>query len=300
MRKNYIYALVTVFIWATMAGVTKLVFDDLPPLETQAVCSTMATLFLLFLSFAKGSSRHFFRYGLRDYLHMAALGFVGIFLYSALYLYGINNLTSQEACILNYLWPMMIILFSALLLHEPLTGRKLLGVGMAFAGIVVLSGGGHAQARGNIFLGMLACVIAAACYGLFSVLNKKNNYEQDVAMPVFWLVSAVGSGICSNLLESVKPIAGMQWLGLLWLGAFGDGVGYWLWAKALNNAENTSSIAILAYFIPFLSVVFSGFLLGEKIGYHAMLALVLIVGGIAVQEIEKFKGGSKKCMARKQ
>ena len=43
--------------------------------------------------------------------------------YSGLYYYGLSRLTSQEACILNYLWPMMIVLFSALLLGEKVTVR---------------------------------------------------------------------------------------------------------------------------------------------------------------------------------
>ena len=58
---------------------------------------------LLILNIINGSIKEMKRYRLRDYLTMAGLGFLGLFLYSALYYYGIGVLGSQEACILNYL-----------------------------------------------------------------------------------------------------------------------------------------------------------------------------------------------------
>ena len=51
---------------------------------------------------------------------MAGLGFIGLFMYSALYYFGIEQLSSQEACILNYLWPIMIVLFACVILKEKL------------------------------------------------------------------------------------------------------------------------------------------------------------------------------------
>jgi drug/metabolite transporter (DMT)-like permease len=68
-----------------------------------------------------------------------------------------------------------------------------------------------------------------------------------------------------------------------------DAVAYLLWALALKGAEDTAKIANLAYLTPFLSVLISVVVLKEKIKPQAMVALVLIVGGILLQSVRRKK-----------
>ena len=98
-------------------------------------------IMLLIINIINGAIKEMKRYRLKDYLKMSGLGFLGLFMYSALYYYGIAVLSSQEACILNYLWPMMIVLFACLLLRETLTVKKAIAMVMSFAGIMVDGGG---------------------------------------------------------------------------------------------------------------------------------------------------------------
>ena len=285
MKKNYIYALMTVFIWSTLAAIAKLLLGDLPNLETLSVSSVFAFLFLLAINSRNGSLRKMKQYSRKDYGIMAGLGFLGLFVYSALYYYGLTQLTSQEACILNYLWPMMLVLCSCVILKERFTVMKTVAMLCSFAGIVILSTGNDMTANGNTLVGMLSCVTAAVCYGLFSVLNKKANYDQNIAMMVMWLVVAVCGAVLGLVTETWKPIEGAQWLGILWLGAIVDAVAYLLWALALNGAENTAKIANLAYLTPFLSLLVSAVILKEQIRPRAVLALAFIIGGIALQSV---------------
>lgn len=285
MKKNYIYALLTVFIWSTMAAIAKLLLGELPNLETLSISSVFAFLFLLVINSQNGSLKKMKQYGRKDYGVMAGLGFLGLFVYSALYYYGLNQLTSQEACILNYLWPMMLVLCSCVILKERFTVMKTVAMLCSFAGIVILSTGNGMTANGNTLVGMLSCVTAAVCYGLFSVLNKKANYDQNIAMMVMWLVVAVCGAVLGLVTETWKPIEGAQWLGILWLGAIVDAVAYLLWALALNGAENTAKIANLAYLTPFLSLLVSAVVLKEQIRPRAVLALAFIIGGIALQSV---------------
>lgn len=287
MKKNYLYALVTVCVWATSAALTKALMSDLPNLQVLTVSSVFAVLYLLVTGLKKGIVHRAKAYTPKQYLHMAGLGFLGLFLYSALYFYGIAELTSQEACILNYLWPMMLVLFSCLILKEPMTVMKAVAMVCSFVGIVILSAGGSGNPEGNTVGGILACIGAAACYGLFSVLNKKAGYDQEVSMLVFWLITAVCAAALGLATEQWVPIHGTQWLGLLWLGAVTDGLAYLLWALALNGEENTAKIANLAYLTPFLSVLVSAAALGERITPRALIALVFIIGGILLQSLRK-------------
>ncbi|WP_303995306.1 DMT family transporter [Megamonas hypermegale] len=281
MRRNYIYAIITVFIWSTMAAVTKMLLSDIPCLETLAVSSIFAFLFLLIVNIKNGTVKEVRNYSFRDYEIMAGLGFLGLFTYSALYYYGLTQLSSQEACILNYLWPIMLVIFSAVILKEKITVIKGIAMVCSFLGIVILSW--RSSEVVNAVLGIASCIAAAACYGLFSILNKKINYNQNITMNVIWLVVAVCSAILGFFVEDWVVIRGMQWLGIIWLGVFIDAIAYLLWALALQNAKDTAKIANLAYLTPFLSLAVSAVVLGEKLTLQSFIAFIFIIGGILLQ-----------------
>ncbi|MBR5311861.1 MAG: DMT family transporter [Clostridia bacterium] len=285
MKKNYIYAVTAVLIWSTTAAMVKKMLYDIPNLEALAVSSFFAFLFLLIVNLKNGTVKEMRRYSVKDYAVMSGLGFIGLFLYSALYYYGLAQLTSQEACILNYLWPIMLVIFSCIILKEKFTFTKGTAMLCSFAGIVILSLGNGSSSSENAVLGMISCIIAAACYGLFSVLNKKADYDQGICMMVVWLVAAVCPMILGLMTETWVPIRSTQWLGILWLGIGIDAVAYLLWALALKGAENTAKIANLAYLTPFLSLIVSAVVLGETIRLRALIALIFIVGGILMQNL---------------
>lgn len=283
IRKNYIYALSSIFIWSTMAAVVKMVLEDIPSLQALSISGLFAFLFLLVLNVKNGKIKETKNYSAKDYAIMSGLGFLGLFLYSALYYYGLTQLTSQEACILNYLWPIMLVVFSCIILKEKMTGIKAFAMLCSFLGIVLMMVGNGGVASGNQTLGMISCIIAAACYGLFSVLNKKADYDQNITMMIIWLVVAICSAVFGLMTETWVPIAGLQWAGIIWMGVFTDAVAYLLWALALKGVENTAKIANLAYLTPFLSLVVSAILLKEQLELRALIALVFIVGGILLQ-----------------
>jgi drug/metabolite transporter (DMT)-like permease len=279
--------MITVLIWATMAAVVKKLLFDIPNLEALSISSMVAFLFLLLVNLKSGAIKEMKQYAAKDYGIMSGLGFIGLFLYSALYYYGLSQLTSQEACVVNYLWPIMLVIFSCIILKEKLTPVKIMAMLCSFVGIIILSSGSGVAATGNTALGILSCVMAAAFYGLFSVLNKKANYTQSIAMMISWLVAAVCALVLGLATETWIPIKGTQWLGILWLGIATDAVAYLLWALALNGAENSAKIANLAYLTPFLSLVVSVIFLKETMQVNTLIALVFIVGGILMQNFVK-------------
>lgn len=283
MKKNYLYAILTVFIWGTMATVGKILVSNIPSLEALCIGSAFAFLFLLIVNIKNGIIKELGKYRVKDYAIMAGLGFIGLFLYSGLYYYGLTQLSSQEACIVNYLWPMMLVLFSTIILKEKLTVVKAVAMISSFIGVVILSVGGGSSGNGNVMLGIGSCVVAAACYGLFSVLNKKANYDQNIAMMVMWLIVAVCSAVFGLAIEDWKPVVGVQWLGMLWMGVVVNAIAYLIWALALNADKNSARIANLAYLTPFLSLIISAVVLKEQIQGRALIAFVFIIGGILLQ-----------------
>ena len=290
--KYYVFALATVLLWSTAASAVKTLTEGLDSLCILGFTSLFAVVFLLLLLLLRGQGRLLRAYGPREYGRLAGLGLLGMFFYSALYYFGIERLSAQEACILNYLWPVMIVLFSCLILKEPLTGRKGAAIVLSFSGVLVIAlfdlvaGGGSFSGD---YLGMGACVLAAVCYGLFCVLNKKLDLDQTVGQIVFWGVTC----LCAFALGGAKGMLVLPSLpqlgGLLWLGVMVDGLPYLLWAVALNGAEDTARIANLAYLTPVLSVILSAVTLGETLPPAYFIALGLILAGILVQILGKDK-----------
>ncbi len=289
MKKNYIFAITTVFMWSTLAAVVKLLLSDIPNLQALAISSYISSGFLLIVNVFTGKIKVMKSLKIKDIWIICGLGFIGLFVYSALYYYGLSQLTSQEACVVNYLWPIMLVIFSCIILKEKLTAMKAVAMVCSFVGIVVLSMGSGDNSEGNVTIGIVSCIIAAACYGLFSVLNKKCNYDQSITMMIFWLVAAVCSTFLGLVTEEWVSMDGKQWLGMLWLGIVVDAIAYLLWALALNGAGNTAKIANIAYLTPFLSLVVSALLLKEEITLRALVALVFIIGGILLQSLYEQK-----------
>ncbi|MBQ8412711.1 MAG: DMT family transporter [Lachnospiraceae bacterium] len=285
MKKNYIYAIVTVLIWSTMATTVKMMLADIPNLEALSISSYLAFIFLLLMNIKTGIIKEMKNYSGKEYGIMSGLGFLGLFLYSALYYYGLGELSSQEACILNYLWPMMLVVFSCIILKEKMTLMKGVAMVCSFVGIIILSAGDRVASSGNTTMGIVSCILAAACYGLFSVLNKKADLNQNISMMISWLVVGICAMALGLITEEWVMLSGKEWLSLLWLGVVVDAVAYLLWALALKGSENTAKIANLAYLTPFLSLIVSAVVLGEKITLRALVALVFIIGGILLQSL---------------
>jgi len=142
-KRVYFYAVSAVVIWSTTAALVKSLLSTIPTYEALFLSSFAASLFLVGIQLVRDGGRVFRTYDIRNYAAMVGLGFLGLFLYSGLYYYGLTQLTSQEACILNFLWPMMIVLFAALLLGERITVRTAAALLLSFSGVVVLTLGGE-------------------------------------------------------------------------------------------------------------------------------------------------------------
>ena len=288
-KKQIVYALLTVFLWATMAPAVKLMQDSVPTTEVLFIAGVFSVVFLLGRLIANGKVKEYRTFGARNYKAVLGLGFLGFFVYEFLYYFGIAQLTASTACILNYLWPVMLVLFSCLILKEPFTTRKVLAMVASFLGVVVLSAGGNDQYGAHPGLGIVGCIVAAVSYGLFSVLNKREDLDQDLCMPIYWGVTMV-SGLIAGFVEGGWTMPDLKtWLILAWLGVMANAVGYLIWAIALNDSKNSARIANFAFLVPVLSMLLSALILREQIHWNGIAALVLILGGILYQSAEKKK-----------
>ena len=132
MKKSYLYAAIAIFFWSTTTSVSKLLLNSITTIQVLAVSSIFATLFLALVNWKKGNFSQIKHYRLRDYLILLGVGFLGIFAYRLLLFQGVARMLASQAMIVNYLWPIMSVVFACIILKEKLTVRKGIAFVMSF------------------------------------------------------------------------------------------------------------------------------------------------------------------------
>src|SRR5947207_3006943 len=157
---------------------------------------------------------------LRQKPEVWALGVGGLFGYHALYFMAMRLAPPAEAGLLNYLWPLLIVLFSALLPGERLKVHHLVGALLGLLGTAVLlaGGGGFALAQDHV-PGLAAAFVAAFVWATYSVLSRRFDQVSTDAVAGFCLATAMLAALCHFAFEETTwPASAAQWLAVVGLG----------------------------------------------------------------------------------
>ena len=146
-----------------------------------------------------------------------ALGIGGLFGYHALYFAALRLAPPAESGLINYLWPLLIVLFSSLLPGEHLRRAHIVGALLGFAGVIVLiAGRGAFDARAEYMPGYLCAFVAAFVWAGYSVLSRRFGQVPTDAVAGFCLATALLSLVCHLAFETtVWPESTVQWLAVL-------------------------------------------------------------------------------------
>ena len=284
MKKQYLYALLSVVCWSTMTPVSKTLLHSVSGFEVQLWRAGTAALSLLVILLVRGQERDLLALVRRHGPRLVWYGFVGFFLYTTLHLFSLTVLSGQLTSVVNYLWPIFTVCLSSLMLGEPYTAGDLWALALSFAGVAVAtlgSGAGASLTRASV-LGLIATVVAALGYAWFSVVNKRLGENQTLCMFVYNLTSAVFV-LPLALHAGIGPYSAAQVCGLSWLGISGGALGSLFWAMALECGD-AAKIANLSYGSPALSVLICGTVLGEGLHLSSFAGLGLILTGFFVQK----------------
>ena len=286
-KKSYLYAAISIFFWASTATLTKLLLAELNTIQIMCVSSFFAATVLFIINAYNKKLPLIKQYKSPDYIRLFLLGLLGIFSY-CLFLYGaLSYLPAQVAFIINYLWPVMIVIFAALLLKEKLTLNKIIAIALSFFGIIIVVTEGSFQVfRLSNPLGLLLAFLAAISYGLFSVIVKKHNYDASISMMFYYASAFTLSALLTFFHYGLPPLKTFQFLGLVFNGVFNSALAFTCWALALQHGE-THKVANLVFVTPFLSLVYIYLFLNEEISLYSIVGLIIIVIGILLQNKER-------------
>jgi drug/metabolite transporter (DMT)-like permease len=183
------------------------------------------------------------------------LGVGGLFGYHALYFAALQLAPPAEANLVNYLWPLLIVLLSAPLAGERLGWPHLLGAALGFAGVALLAFGRGASFAGAHLTGYLLALGCAFAWSLYSVLSRRFGETPTDAIAGFCAAASLLSLACHLLFEpTVWPATATAWLAVIALGLGPTGTAFYLWDHAVKRGD-IRALGALSYAAPILSTV---------------------------------------------
>jgi drug/metabolite transporter (DMT)-like permease len=208
-----------------------------------------------------------------------ALGVCGLFGYHALYFLALRLAPPAEAGLLNYFWPLLIVLFSGLLPGERLRLHSILGALMGLVGTVILFMGKGLSPALDYVAGYSAAFCAAFVWAGYSVLSRRFAGVPTAAVAGFCLATALLATLCHLAVETtVWPATGGQWLAVAALGVGPVGVAFYAWDVGVKRGD-IRLLGVASYVAPILSTLFlvlAGF---ADASTTLGLAALLIAGG---------------------
>ncbi len=270
---------IAILLWSSLAALA-VVTRRLPPFETLTLSFGIA--------FAAGiailaARRRLLR--LRQPGRAWGLGFAGIFAYHALYFIALDHAPAAEASLINYLWPLLIVLFSAFLPGERLRLRHVLGAALGLAGtaLIVLAAartGAEPAGRGAM-LGYACAFAAAFAWAGYSVANRTlRAVPSELIVGIGGLV-ALAASLVHGLAEPNIVPRGVEWAALTGLGLGPVGLAFFFWDHATKHGD-LALLGTLSYATPLLSTGLLVVCGAAHAGGTLAAAAALVVGGAVV------------------
>jgi len=263
-----------VLLWSLLAFLTA-ASGTMPAFQLTAITFAIGGLSLLLIR--PGAIK-----AMRQPLPVWLLGVGGLFGYHFCYFFALRNAPPVEAGLINYLWPLLIVVFSALLPGERLRWQHVAGCALALTGaVLVVTRGQGFGFDAQFSLGYATALCAAIIWAAYSVLSRRFAAVSSDAIAGFCLVTAVLAAICHLLLEqTVWPSDLWQWAALLGLGLGPVGLAFYVWDIGVKRGD-IQVLGAASYSAPLLSTLIL-ILTGYASYSHVILIACLLITAGAV------------------
>jgi drug/metabolite transporter (DMT)-like permease len=280
MNASYGFALAAIALWASLAAIG-VALAHVPPLLLTGVALLIGSLVALPLS----------RFDLRQWrvpLPTLALGVYGLFGYHFVLFMALRLAPPVQANLVNYLWPLLIVLLAPLLLRG-VPGREVRFrslhawaalVGFAGAAMVIL---GRAPASdlptldARSLTGYALAALAALMWSSYSLLSQRVAAFPTAAIGSFAAVSGVLSLLAHVALEPSVGLGAQDWALLVILGLGPMGAAFFLWDAALKRGD-PRHIGLLSFITPLASTSLLLIVRQEPPNWTLLVAAALILG----------------------
>ena len=284
-NKAYLFAGIAIFFWSTVATAFKLALEHLEPIQLVFYSTLFSVIVLFFIALIQGKIGLIKSFSKRALMQCAFLGLLNPCLYYIILFKGYDILPAQEAMVINFSWPIMIVILSIPILKQKIDIKSFLSIIVCYVGVVVIA------SKGDVFsmqfeslLGVGYILMTTVIWSLFWLFNSKNSNDSVVSLFLIFLFSLPYILIIVYLSDSfvIPSLKGV--IGSAYIGLFEMGVTVVLWQLALKTSTTVSRVASLVFITPFLSLLILHFVLKEDILASTIFGVMLICLGLILQK----------------
>jgi len=263
-----------ILMWSFLALMTA-ASGTMPPFQLSAITFAIGSLPGILLFIARPERLKELRQPPKVWL--AGVG--GLFGYHFLYFTALRNAPAVEAGLIAYLWPLFIVVGSALLPGEKLGWHHIVGALCGLAGTVLIIGKNGFAFDPAYSLGYFTAFLCAFTWAGYSLVSRKFEAVSTDVVTGFCLATSLLSLVCHLLLEAtVWPDTTAQWAAVVGLGLLPVGLAFYVWDYGVKNGD-IQILGASSYAAPLLStlilILFGYGELSVRIG----LSCLLITGG---------------------
>ena len=283
--KSFIYVLIAVVSWSTVATAFKIGLRHYSHYELLLVSAISALLiFALVLSFQKKWVL-IKRITHKEWGLFAITGLLSPAGYYLILFKAYDLLPAQIAQSINYSWAIVLTLLLAVFMKQRIPVLKFLGMAISLGGVALISLGSKSLSGVQLSItGLFLAFISAFVWASFWIINKKSEHIDNVlSLFVSFFFGSIylimGSLFVDVQLQSLKGA-----LSSLYVGLFEMAIPFIFFGLALKKTDNPALINQLCYLSPFISLFIIQSVLGESIYLTTIIGLLLIIGGILFNE----------------
>ena len=279
--KAIIYALICVLLWALIPVVAKLGQTNLDNHQFLFWSSVTSFITLIIFSSLNRKLKSFKTFKAKDWSNAVILGLLGTYLYYILLYFGYAKAQGIEVLVLQYCWPIFVVILSVVILKERLTINRTLSVLIGFAGVLlVITKGDIANIHlSNLNVDILV-IVAAITFALFSVLSKRVKLESFTLITIYFLTASIVSFISMLAFSDFELPTAETLIPILINGIFVNGLSYVFWIEEVKKTE-ASFIAPFIFLTPILSAIYLIVFFNEKfLPIYGLGLVTVILGGL--------------------
>ncbi|WP_419766804.1 DMT family transporter [Arcobacter sp.] len=285
LTSAYKYALISVFLWSTVATAFKVSLSYLTPEALVLYASTTSLIVLFVILVIEKKLPLVIVHIKNNSLLIVVLGTINPFLYYLVLFKAYDLLPAQEAQSINYTWALMLSLLSVPFLKHKLSKYDIIaGIICYFGVLIIATKGAPFSLNFSNIEGLILALASTVLWSLYWIFNTKSKSDSTVSLFCNFLFSfplIIIYFIYTQPL-TLPDISGL--LSAIYVGLFEMGITFLFWLKAMQSTINTSKIANLIFISPFLSLIFIYFILGEPILLSTIVGLILIIFGLVFQQ----------------
>ncbi len=208
------------------------------------------------------------------------IGIAGLFGYHFFYFTALRNAPAVEASLIAYLWPLLIVVGSALLPGETLRWHHIAGTVLGLAGaFLIVSRGGGLSFDAQYAFGYAMAGLCALTWSSYSLLSRRFPAVPTSVVTWFCAATALLSLVCHLLLEeTIWPADAGQWLAVLGLGLMPVGAAFYAWDHGVKRG-NIQVLGAASYAAPLLSTLVLIAAGAATASLNILIACILITAG---------------------